>query len=62
MMWQSVKDTERFDFVPKTKVIYVPLGQGSFHGHIKFLFKLQTNIDMWPYRVNDLYEVKRLKT
>ena len=29
MMWQSVKDTERFDFVPKTKVIYIPLGQFS---------------------------------
>ena len=30
MMWQSVKDTERFDFVPKTKVIYIPLGQFSW--------------------------------
>ena len=30
MLWHSVEDTERFKFVPKTKVEYIPLGKISW--------------------------------
>ena len=44
MLWHSVEDTERFKFVPKTKVEYIPLGKISWSFNKIHLFKVSKKI------------------